>query len=390
MILAAGYSASFAQSKAPAWIKVGLKFGGSAVSSARVTSESGFDITAKGNYTGKIAFVNKKAIGLAAVNSYYVVTKEFGSDYKAASDYCGAREDSVLYKGGAFYSVVENLYSEDAMREALERKKSEGASAYYISPDNEKIRVEDSSGKTIFIFSGEGGESLALSSSAGYLSYDGKKYRDYLEFKREGSGMTVISTVTTEHYLYSVVPSEIGGSAPLEAQKAQAICARTYAAKNINKHKKNGFNICGTTCCQTYSGMTNENTTSCRAVDETAGKVITYNGEVITAVYSSWSGGQTADAENVWGEKIPYLLPVADPYGAGDKWEYALDYNKITALMASKGYNIGQVTGIKVTESGNDGRVTVLTIVGENGEKKFLKESARTALGLKSQLYYIE
>jgi len=105
------------------------------------------------------------------------------------------------------------------------------------------------------------------------------------------------------------VPNELsaGGFPLLEAHKAQAIAARTYALRNRGQFMSQGYDLLPTTRSQVYRGLVSENPLSSRAVDETRGVIATYNGEPINAVYTSTCGGRTEDAENIFNDAVPYL-----------------------------------------------------------------------------------
>lgn len=390
LILMLGSITAYANEQVPERVRIGLKYGSTAISSASVTSDDGFDVAAKGNSDSVIGSFLEKSVTVDITDSAFVVTKEFGSDYQSAVDYCNETGDSLLYRLGNYYAVIENLYTGEAAQTALSNAQAINPSAYIIQANMQKTRVKDTNGRTLLIFAQDSGETLALASKdGGTIGFSGLKYREYLEFKRGNTSIDVISNISMQAYLYGVVPSEIGGSAPIEAQKAQAVCARTYAVKNLNRHSKNGFNLCATTCCQVYFGIKNETNLSNRAVDETEGKVITYNGELITAVYSAHSGGITANVENVWGSPYPYLKSVNDPHCTDYTWTVDLDYDVITSSLNAKGYNLGTVIDIKINSTSSDNRVTKMTITGTNGTKVVERESARTILGLKSQCFYI-
>jgi SpoIID/LytB domain protein len=129
------------------------------------------------------------------------------------------------------------------------------------------------------------------------------------------SPLRVVNILTLEQYLDGVVPWEMDKSAPMEALKAQAICARseTLAKIAVNRHTADGFDICDYDHCQGYSGTENENERTNRAVDETFGLIITQNGRVADAVYGTNAGGVTSSSEDVWrGTPEPYLKSVRD------------------------------------------------------------------------------
>jgi stage II sporulation protein D len=107
-----------------------------------------------------------------------------------------------------------------------------------------------------------------------------------------------------------VVANELspGGYPALEALKAQAIAARTYALRNRGQFVAQGFDLLPTVRSQVYRGLRSEHPLSNRAVDETRGIIATYNGEPINALYTSTCGGRTEDAGNIFNHPVPYLL----------------------------------------------------------------------------------
>lgn len=139
---------------------------------------------------------------------------------------------------------------------------------------------------------------------------NGKQYRGRIEvFVNERGSLTVVNTVKMEDYLLGVVPNELGFPA-LEAQKAQAVAARTYAVKNIGQFAREGFDLLPTIRSQVYNGYNSENANAARAVRETAGIVATYDGKPIIAYYTSTCGGRTENVENIFDEHEPYLRGV--------------------------------------------------------------------------------
>ena len=218
------------------------------------------------------------------------------------------------------------------------------------------------------------------------VSVDGKKYRGSIILRKNSDGMlTVINRVDIEDYIASVTAIEMSPSFNLEALKAQAVCARTYAMKNMGKHKKYGFDLCSTTDCQAYKGVSAESETTNVAAQETAGQIMTYDGEVIDAVYSATSGGWTEDVKNVWGSDIPYLAAAEDKYESkdvfGSSWVKEISVEKATEIMNDKECDLGTVTDIVVEEQTERGVVTKLKVVGTKGEKVFKRESCRLAFG---------
>jgi stage II sporulation protein D len=137
-----------------------------------------------------------------------------------------------------------------------------------------------------------------------------KPYRGRLEVFANRSGtLTVVNVLGLEDYVRGVVPNELspGGYPALEAQKAQAVAARTYAVRNRNQFASQGFDLLPTTRSQVYGGLSTEHPLSTRAVEETRGLVATYHDEPINALYTSTCGGRTENVENIFNESTPYL-----------------------------------------------------------------------------------
>jgi peptidoglycan hydrolase-like amidase len=139
------------------------------------------------------------------------------------------------------------------------------------------------------------------------VRFNDKPYRGRIEvFANRRGSLTVVNVIGLEDYVRGVVPNELSFPA-LEALKAQAVAARTYALKNRGQFAPEGFDLLPTTRSQVYRGLSSETALTTRAVDETRGIIATYNGEPINALYTSTCGGRTEDAENIFNEKVPYL-----------------------------------------------------------------------------------
>ena len=141
---------------------------------------------------------------------------------------------------------------------------------------------------------------------------------------------TLVNQVPLETYLRGVVPYEIGANAPAQAVAAQTIIARTYALRNLRRFAVDDYQLCATVHCQVYKGLNDANATSDRAIAQTAGLVLTYDNELIDALYSSTTGGVTAGFEDTWnGSERPYLQPVIDaPKPFWDLLKYPLNNEK--------------------------------------------------------------
>ena len=154
-------------------------------------------------------------------------------------------------------------------------------------------------------------------SNKGIMTIGNNKYYGDIYIKQVDSKLQIVNFVDIEKYLLGVVPYEMPSSFPLEALKAQTVIARSYAQTNINRKKKD-FDLYDDTRSQVYSGIPKSRLSNVeKAIKETKGEVITYNGRVIDALFHSYSGGYTASAKEVYGNDIEYLKPVEDIYSKG-------------------------------------------------------------------------
>lgn len=155
---------------------------------------------------------------------------------------------------------------------------------------------------------------LRVTSDAGYLRVNDHYYAGSITFQPNAYGSyTVVNAVPLETYLRGVVPHEVGPGAPFAAMAAQAILARTYALKNLHRFQVDDYQLCANTHCQVYKGLTGTHPRADEAIRQTSGLVLTYNGELVDAVYSSTNGGISAAFEDVWdGDPRPYLRRQAD------------------------------------------------------------------------------
>lgn len=154
-----------------------------------------------------------------------------------------------------------------------------------ITTNNNLIKVQE-------------GENNPLRLYSGNLNIQPNAYGDY----------TLVNNVLLESYLRGVVPYEIGPNAPRNAVEAQSIIARTYALRNTRRFLADDYQLCASTHCQVYYGLMGVNPISDKAIASTRGLVLTYNNELVDALYSSTSGGVTANFSDNWnGEERPYL-----------------------------------------------------------------------------------
>lgn len=198
-------------------------------------------------------------------------------------------------------------------------------------------------------------------------------------------------TMSLQDYLVGVLMGEMPSSYPLEALKAQAVAARTYTLRRV---KGGGVLSDDPSVCQAYVSMAEVSEkygnqaeqvleTYRRAVEETDGQVLCYQGELIAATYFSCSGGKTESAQAVWGGEIPYLVSVDSP-GEEDAGSYSSTVTLTPAeVMERLEISALGVSSVQYTDGGG---VDTMIIDG----KTFSGTELRSLLGLRSTKFTME
>ena len=185
-------------------------------------------------------------------------------------------------------------------------------------------------------------------STGGFISAKSKWYRGHLIIQNKNKKLTVINEVDLEDYIKGVVPSEMPSSWELEALKAQAIAARSYALANLGKRASLGYDLKDTPEDQAYGGASAETSKTNKAVDETSGLVLTYNYKVVSAFYSASAGGQTVTAKEAWGNDVPYVRSVPSFDENVKKNGHGIGMSQHGANnLAKQGYNAYQICACK-------------------------------------------
>ena len=209
------------------------------------------------------------------------------------------------------------------------------------------------------------------------------KYYGAFEFTALSSGyMQVVNVLDIDDYLKGVVPEEMMPYWPLEALKAQAMCARNYVVTHINAH--GSFDVCNTTCCQVYGGLTKANSQTDAAVDQTSGLYVRYNGAICETYYHATNGGATESSGNIWMTQLPYLVGRIDEYDTTvdtgfNSWSYTYSAAEITDILNSKGYPIGTVKTVTPTYTPT-GNIYSITFSDGKVSHTISKSEARSIL----------
>lgn len=296
---------------------------------------------------------------VAYTDGYFTVRLDYFSSEANAQSFASEYPGSSIVGGSATCLTVCKMATNQILFE-------------YDDSNDTKLAIEP------IVESGENGQTWFK----GYKYYGGFQYH-----RAAGNDVTVINFVDIDDYVAGVVPYEMSANWSIEALKAQAVCARTFAM-STTKHLDYGFDVCPTTNCQVYRGVYlgaySESLEA--AVAQTAGKCIYYDNELIQAFYHSSSGGATEDAGLSWTLDVPYLKSKIDTYDTSishptSSWAYLYSLSDLTAILRSAGYTTSGVTDVYIESYTPAGNVYELVFVSSNGGKLTFKgDEARSLM----------
>jgi len=245
------------------------------------------------------------------------------------------------------------------------------------------------------------------------LRWQGGVYAGPLRLQADAYGTwTLVEQVPLERYLLGVVPHEIGVGAPAAALAAQAVLARTWAVSNQHRFAADGYHLCADTQCQVYGDPRQASAPVRRAIEATAGRVLSWRQRPIHAVYHASNGGMAAGFEEAWGgDPLPYLRAFADGpppftaahpvplasadavgsllrvggqgYGADHpryRWQRRLDRLQLRRALGAAASQVGEPRQLVVLERGASGRAVALAVRGSKGELVLRRDAIRRTL----------
>lgn len=323
----------------------------------------------------------------------------------------------ILLMTSGFKSLFHSKITVSCDSAAILEYGSEKNKTTYSVPAGEAITIESgdprlSEGRMSFRPTDEGGliRVESIERAQGIPVYPG-----HIEITAEENGLLLLNEVNLEEYLKRVIPSEMPSTYEIEALKAQAICARTYAWKQIqgNTYSAYGAHVDDSTNFQVYNNTGTFDSTDA-AVNETFGQMLVYEGEPVEAFYYSTSCGHSTDG-TLWGAEassVPYLRAVTldekgktmdlssnDAFGAFIKRNDVQAFDSDFAMfrwntvvtgksLSEKIDGIGKITGLTITSRGPGGIAKALKVVGTEGTKTYTGQSRiRSVLGSPSLVY---
>lgn len=370
--------------------------------------ELGSAATVKTNYRLQVSFTTSQAyvddwLRRAHAEGYPTYVEDYNGGYRLYLGEFAADESFAVRTAFKNEVVAKGLAASDAFWKLVTI--AEGETQLKVTKNGEEKETSNP---------------IQVVAPSGFVTINGQAYRGLAEVGFNSTGtLAGINELSIEHYLYGVVPRELPPVpyGEVEAQKAQAIAARTYALSNMGKRRADGYDLLPTTSDQVYGGFSAEHPISNEAVDGTRGIVATYEDKLITAVFHSTSGGFTANNEDVWNaEATPYLrakhvaqkgndlkyVPALDIYKNSDegeslrkvktgdfeadwsryyRWHFEWTAEEISEVIGTYfNTEVGRVLEINVTERSSSGRAAVIEFVTENGTFYEYKDRIRWAL----------
>lgn len=392
-------------------IKVGLNSGSSALYEARLLNKTGSGY-ALGYYDyarvfHELAYTDCAALSMRGdvgfvlpddtkVGPYHMLLNAvYGSFEEAKSAADGLWGGFPAYINGQYRVLVGAYANESKTYEAINDRRMDAQA--FTGSEFSVLAAESDTWELKFLY--DNGRSTKLSvrpvgADKPETWFGGNAYCGDFEFIRSGNRLAVINYVGLEDYVKGVLPYEMNGDWPLEALKAQAVCARTYALNNINAYCDNGFDLRNDTYSQVYRGMTGTTESTDNAAELTGGMLVRYRGAVCKVYYMSSDGGSTDSSANVFSQRRAYLSGTEDPYEAdidfyNKTWKSELRSESIIYRLSRYGHELSEISEINSVHS-DMGNVNELEIKDVDGKTISISgEDCFRELGLNSLHYRV-
>lgn len=222
---------------------------------------------------------------------------------------------------------------------------------------------------------------------------NGKKYFGGVRVNKSKGSLTVINLVPVEEYLRGVLPEEMSPSFHEEALKAQAVAARTFTLKNLDRHKDSGYDLCSTTHCQAYEGAGSVYAQTDKAIRETRGEVVYSGGGAANTTFHTDSGGMTESAEAVWGTDVSYLQPVEELEKQTNHWTVKKTKAEFAEIIGASTFGSLKsiamsrlVIGKSASDRSRSGRIKFALFAGTKKTVKMTGAEIRNKFSLPSTL----
>lgn len=221
-------------------------------------------------------------------------------------------------------------------------------------------------------------------------------FRGDIQLIKNNMKLSVVNYIDLEDYVKGISVRETSHYWPIDSLKAEVIAFRTFALYKMQENKQKDFDLTSDVYSQVYGGRTSERYRINKAVDETRGMVLTYQGKIFPAFYHATCGGHTEDASLFWNINIPPLKGVSCNFCQESphfKWHKVLSRKEIRDALLKSGLTIEDIKDILILGRDKSGRITDLKIVTDKKEIKISAKDLRNILGpniIKSTNFQVE
>lgn len=225
---------------------------------------------------------------------------------------------------------------------------------------------------------------------------NGRIFRGDIQLIKNNMKLSVVNYIDLEDYVKGISVRETSHYWPIDSLKAEVIAFRTFALYKMQENKQKDFDLTSDVYSQVYGGRTSERYRINKAVDETRGMVLTYQGKIFPAFYHATCGGHTEDASLFWNINIPPLKGVSCNFCQESphfKWHKVLSRKEIRDALLKSGLTIEDIKDILILGRDKSGRITDLKIVTDKKEIKISAKDLRNILGpniIKSTNFQVE
>ncbi|MBD3379929.1 MAG: SpoIID/LytB domain-containing protein [Candidatus Omnitrophica bacterium] len=225
------------------------------------------------------------------------------------------------------------------------------------------------------------------------IGVNGVLYRGDIIIRNNDGSLECINELGIEEYLRGVLPEEVYAYWPSSALKAQAIASRSFAAYRALRSSRRAYDLRHDARSQVYGGMKAENMRTTRAVMDTNGKVLSYDGKVFPAYFSACCGGYRESSASLWGEELEPLKGgrcIWCRFSPVFRWREDISKDFIAGEMRKAGYGVERVDSLKAFERDSSGRPAYIEISSAKRKVKVGTEDFRIMVGqdlLKSSLF---
>ena len=226
---------------------------------------------------------------------------------------------------------------------------------------------------------------LFIKSRDAIVNINGRGFRGDIQFiKSNNTKLTAINYIELEDYVKGISVRETSHYRPIESLKAEVIVFRTFALYKMQENKQKDFDLTSDVYSQVYGGKGAERYRINKAVDETKGLVLTYQGKILPAFYHATCAGHTEDASLYWNVNMPPLKGVPCNFCQDSphfKWHNVLSEEEVKDALIKGGFKIGNIKDILISGRDKSNRITKLKIITDKKDIEISAKDFRNLLG---------